>query len=410
MPLTPDRNLVRFAFHPDAVEHNLRAIRSLASADGAAPSPQSPALCAIIKADGYGLGAARLIPPIERAGAEFVGVFSIEEARAVAPLVAAPVLVLGPAWDLDPADHALGAALHDARLHIVVHGHAHLQHLARWSEHNLPEHARALPLHIEVDTGLGRGGASPQEARELVATILATPTLRLAGVMTHFADASLPGGRAGDQQRLFANWIASVIDQLPEHCLIHQASTTTLFAQAGRPIDLVRVGLGLFGCPGVSDPDPRTLATLRGAVSLHGRIVLVRDLPPGSPVGYAGTFVTARPTRLALVPVGYSHGFPRLNDGATAVVLAPDGTPRTAPIIGRIGMDQLALDATDIPEPALGTPGNAPWVRLIGQDTSAPTSLQRVAAAGGMIPHELLCRLGSALRPEVVRGGSAAPA
>lgn len=404
--------MVRFSFHPDAVEHNLAAIRQLARSASdharAAAAPvvtvasRPPILCAIIKSNGYGLGATRLIPAIERSGVESVGVFSIDEARGIAHLVGIPVLVLGPAWELDHRDPALAEAIRSGRLHVVVHGRDHLAHLAGIAQ-QLPPRTPPLPVHIEVDTGLGRGGTGPDDARRLMHEVRGLPALRLAGVMTHFSDASLPGGRAGDQERAFAAWVASVLADLPHDCLIHQASTTTLFAGSERLVDLVRIGLGMFGCGGVGDALPSLHTRLRGAVTLHAPIVLVREVPAGSPIGYGGTFVTARPTRLALVPVGYSHGYPRQNMHAQAMLI---GARRryTIPILGRVGMDQMALDVTDIPADELGTPGNGPMVELIGHEPTGPTSLQAVANASGLIPHELLCHLGNAMRPTVVRG------
>jgi alanine racemase len=400
--------MVQFTFHPDAIEHNIRTIADIAAAAGrgasARPERTPPQLCAIIKANGYGIGAARLIPAIERAGVSAVGVFCTDEARAVAELVDVPVLVLGPAWDLDRDDPALARAIAAGRLHVVAHGLDHLRHLIGVAA-TLPAGAAPLPIHIEVDTGLGRGGAGPDMARHLVQLVRSAPGLRLAGVMTHFADASLPGGRAGDQERAFAQWVASVLAELPHDCVIHQVSTTTLFAGSQQMVDMLRIGLGMFGCGGVADADPALHRQLRGAITLHAPIVLTRDIPAGSPIGYGGTFVTARATRIAIVPVGYSHGFPRLNSNAQAVVLGATGR-HTVPILGRVGMDQMVIDATDLPASDLGSPGKGPMVELIGHDPIGPTSLQAVATAGSMIPHELICRLGNAMRPSIVRGAA----
>lgn len=404
--------MVRFTFHPDAVEHNLATIAQLVASAAqpshdqagaaATSSHRQPLLCAIIKANGYGIGAARLIPAIERAGVAAAGVFSTDEARAIADLLTMPVIVLGPTWDLDHNDPDLAETISEGRLHVVVHGPDHLRSLAAFAS-ALPDDAAPLPLHIEVDTGLGRGGASPDLARQLVGLIRSTPGLRLAGVMTHFSDASLPGGRAGDQERAFAAWVASVLADLPADCLIHQVSTTTLFAGSQRMVDLVRIGLGMFGCSGVTDADAAMTSNLRGALTLHAPIVLTRDVPAGTPIGYGGTFVTARPTRIAIVPVGYSHGYPRLNHNAQAILRSQRGC-YTAAILGRVGMDQMILDATDIPADELGSPGQGPMVELIGHQPTGPASLQAVAAAAGMIPHELICHLGNAMRPSVVRG------
>lgn len=385
-----------------AIEHNVATVRrACARAGGARGSAVS--VCAVLKADGYGLGAVEIARRLERCAVELLAVYSpAGAARLVEAGVTTPVLILMPI-DSVSFDGALYQAARQGRIHVAVHSPEQLEAL----DASAGLLGVRLPVHVEVDTGMSRGGSRPDVATGLLERIASSGSLLLAGVYSHLAGADRDEAFSRAQAAEFGAWLSTVRRLMPPGCATHLANSLGVFRSGALHFDMVRVGLALLGYASEEfrDPEHETLRAeadaLRPAVRWVSRIVHATKIDTGAPVGYGSTWRAMRPTRLGLAPVGYADGYP-LALGNTGVVGLETGAGRRfyAPVVGAVSMDQITVDLTDAP-PGVGV--GSP-VEIIGTDRAAPTHLPRVAAAAGTISHELLCGLSSRVARAYVEG------
>lgn len=287
----------------------------------------SAAVMAVVKADGFGLGAVDVARTALAHGATWLGVTSLAEAL---PLRAAGLDGRILSW-LNPADlDARLATELDVDLAVPT-----LDHLATVTRHR---GARVARVHLQLDTGLARDGAEPRRWAALCRAAAAAQReglIRVVGVMGHLACADQPkhpDNRAGRQRFAWGVAVARSYGLRPAYR--HLASTAAALGDPRSHHTMVRIGVGLAGV----DPSGRT--SLRGALRLTAPLVTVRDVEAGTPVGYGHTWIAPRATRLGLVPVGYADGLPRLASGRSEVLVAG----RRRPVVGRISMDQLVVD------------------------------------------------------------------
>jgi alanine racemase len=377
----------------DALAGNLEAVAALESADGGPLGLER--LCAVVKADGYGLGASRIAAAMHRLGIQRFAAYGLDEAIEVAE--AAPnstVLILQPIRALGSGG-GLPGLLSRGRLHLTAHQVQQVADLAR-------EAARlgvVLPLHLEVDTGMGRGGCGPEEAMDVLAAIAADPRLRLAGLMTHLPDAVGDPISAIERGRRFERFIEEAGDLVPTDAVRHVAATASL-GSASLRFDLVRVGIAWVGygsqaLAGRPDPVP-----LRPIVSWWSRLVQVRRLAAGRTVGYGCTVTTSRETVAGLVPVGYADGLPPIRgDESHRLIVHGRLGPVAVPVLGRMNMDQCVVDLTDV-----GPFDDDAAVEVLSSDPDSPASLDRVAARAGVLPYQILCGLSSRIPRLLVAG------
>lgn len=376
-----------------AVEYNVGVVRRIVG--------PAVGLCAVLKADGYGLGAVRLGRRLAIAGVDMAAVYTTDQARALldAPLPSdVPVLILMPVRELDRADPIYRSLL-TGQVHLTLHDRASYEAVAEIAK----SQGLTIPVHVEVDTGMSRGGASPAEALEIIHLAAANPRLRIAGVFTHCASADSDPVQTGRQAAAFDALLERAGGLLPDDCLIHQASTFGVFRAKRLHRRMVRVGLALLGYAGeeYADPDHVEMleqsADLRPCVRWVSRIVQTKWIETGTPVGYGGTWRAKRRTRLGLIPVGYADGYSRaLSNRARVGVELAGGVKAYVPQVGTVSMDQITVDLTDLPETGLDV---GAWVELVGNDRTAPNHLPALAKAAGTITHDLLCRIG----PRVAR-------
>ena len=427
-----------------AVEHNLGVIRRvIASAKTGHPTGTATGaaglgtvgVCAVLKQDGYGLGAPRLAKRLVGCGVEMLAVYTLDEARVlVEAAIPTPILVLMPVRSIDRTDPVYRHAV-SGKLHVALHDADQLAALGDVAGRL----GAAIPVHMQVDTGLGRGGALPADATKLVEAITRNPRLRLGGVMTHFASPCSDQVFTREQARVFREWIEGVKPMLTaavgaagqvsggggRGIWVHAANSCAVFRSSKYHGNLVRVGQSLYGFVGDDladrkgeevgeDGNPtgaefmREARELRAAVRWTSSIVQVKEIPEGFPVGYGSTWRAPRPTRLALIPVGYADGYARSLSNAGMVGLVgrtweraggtagagseAEGPPIAfVPVVGRVSMDQIVVDVTDAP----GNSGSVGMeVELAGRDRRAPNYLPRLAESAGSITHEMMCRLG----------------
>lgn len=391
-----------------ALDHNMAAIRRLVGSECK--------LCPIVKADAYGLGAARVARRLATAGADMVAVYSLPQAAELgtatsqqAPL-GVPVLVLMPIADIRRGDET-SRMLVSGRLHLTVHDLAQYEALAALAD----QYATVIPVHLEVDTGLSRGGARPDEAARLLDRIAHDCRFHLKGVFTHFANSRADRAGTDAQVALFDDLLAANAHALAADTEVHVASTYALFRHRRYHRSMVRFGLAWAGF-GLEELDGGEMELgddlLRPCVRWRSRVVQVKRIPVGTAVGYGSRWVAKRPSTIGLIPVGYADGFPvcrpDLSSGEgtvqpqrIAVLREVVRGARTeivrefAPVIGAVNMDQITVDLTDLDLLNQEAGGVGLTVELVSPDPSAPNHLPRLAARSGMIPHEMLCRVHS---------------
>ncbi|TVQ32628.1 MAG: alanine racemase [Phycisphaeraceae bacterium] len=378
-----------------AIERNVATMRRVCSAS----QGRSVGVCAVLKADAYGLGAPRVAKRLEIAAVEMVAVFTPDQARSlVESAIRCPILVLMPVRSFNRTD-TLHRALVEGRLHLSVHDEQQLQSLISHTD----RFGLRLPVHVEVNMGMNRGGARPDEAERLLKRIHAHPRLILAGLYTHFPSADTDNSATRELAIAFESWRRSVADSMTDACIVHMANTFGAFRSHELHADMVRIGLALIGYAQeeIADPDACELVEHAGsllpAVRWSSQIVHVSQVSKGETVGYGGAWKAKRRTRLGLVPVGYADGYPlTLSDrGRVGVKIGAEGGAQEtafAPVVGRVSMDQITIDITDLPEDAVGV---GTGVELIGLDREAPNHLPTLARTAGTISHDFLCGLSS---------------
>lgn len=377
-----------------ALDHNLSVIRGMLV--------RGTRLGAVVKADAYGLGAARVARRMA-SQVDMLMVFGLDEAEVVhAAAPSTPVLSLMPCREIDAGGPMHGMLLRGL-LHLAVHDAGQVE--------ALDQVARSLgvrlPLHVEVDTGLGRGGCRPDEATALVARILASPALRLAGAFTHYANAGGSESATDEQRTRFDVWVAQ--GRLPDDCVLHSSSTFAAIRGARFHHQMVRVGLGWTGLAFEGTRDGQHLPQareLKPVFSWRSRVMQVRELPAGATVGYGSRWVARQPSAVGLVPVGYADGYPLLpmdprtlrpaqaERRVVRVQVGEGASARweVAPVVGAVSMDQIAVDLTAVAG-ALPARGVEATVEVVSSDPTAPNHAVRVAAATGQHAYELLCRI-----------------
>jgi len=348
----------------------------------------SPAarLMAVVKADAYGHGLVPAAGAFAWAGADCFGVAEVEEGVRLreAGIAGEIVVLLGVA--------SAGAAEAVAReLSPVVFERMMLDQLSRQAVIQ----GKVVGVHLKIDLGMGRLGLEPAAAGEMAVAINTLPGLRLAGILSHFPLADDPEAAelCREQWGRFQRTAAGLLGDGPagERPLLHMANSAALLRFPETHADMVRPGISLYGyAPADSGLDSagQTLA-LRPAMSLRSRVLQVKELAAGRGVSYGHRFVTTRATRLAVLPLGYAHGYPRGLSGRAEVLIAG----RRVPLRGTICMNACMADITELPEVAVGDE-----VVFMGRQGEEFIGADELAARHGTISYEILCRFGAANR------------
>ncbi|MEJ5913734.1 alanine racemase [Pseudokineococcus sp. 1T1Z-3] len=389
----------------DAIAANTRVLRE--SADGAA-------VMAVVKADGYGHGAVQVARAALAGGATWLGVAHLAEALELrAAGISAPVL----AWLVVPGQDLTAAVAAD--VDVSASAPQTVEALAVAARRT----GRTARVHLKVDTGLSRGGATAHDWPDLVraaARAQAEGALEVVGLWSHLASADDPA--QDGLTRLQAERLAEAADVAGRHGvrppLRHLANSAGTLAHPATRLDLVRAGIAVYG---VSPAPQRGSAADLGlvpAMSLRARLALVKDVDAGEGVSYGHAYTTSAPTRLALVPVGYGDGVPRHASDVGPVGLGG----RRYRIAGRVCMDQVVLDLGEDADARAARAGDE--VELFGTGAGGAPTAQDWADAVGTIAYEIVTRLGArvprryvgalahdhALAPDAVPGGVSATA
>ena len=356
----------------DALEHNVRELKRQAC---------GALLMAVVKANAYGHGATGIARAALAAGADRLGVVCVDEGEELRRAgITAPILVMGHT----PVSQAERAVALDLTTTVGSH------HFAEAVAQRAIERGVTIRVHLKVETGLNRYGLPPEQLLPLAESMRHLPGLDVEGLWTHFATGDEPD--KSYVQRQFRAFTA-VADQLPWIRLRHVANTATVLDMPELSLDMVRVGIGLYGCYPSEDVDRGTL--LRPVMSLKSRVARLRRLDPGESVSYGCTWTAARPSVVALVMCGYGDGLRRTLSNKGSVLVRG----RRAPIVGRIAMDMCVADVTEIPYVALDDE-----VVIIGRQRDDEISAEEVARLSDTISYETLTGI-TARVPRVYRRG-----
>lgn len=341
-------------------------------------------ICAVVKCDAYGHGSEACAQALTEAGAQWFGVTSTDEGVALREAgVSSRVLILVGAWRGEEED-ALRYGL-TSTVHRMEDVEAIAAAAARLG------HRDPVPVHLKLDTGMGRLGLSLNELDRFCERLKTLPQIVLEGVFSHLASAEvLDDAEAQRQQQRFDQAVATLERHSLRPRLRHLANSSAALGRPDTWYNFVRPGMAIYGyeLPLVQhDGQPVTSYVplgLRPAMSWKTRVLSLRDVSAGQALGYSGAYVTAVPARIAVIAAGYGDGlYRRLSPGGWVLIRG-----QRAPILGRISMDLTIVDVTHIPGTELGDE-----VVLIGRSGQQQITAVDHARWSGTIAYEILCNL-----------------
>lgn len=359
-----------------AIANNLRVTRRHIG-----PKPQ---ILAVVKSNAYGLGAVPIAKALQKAGADRFGVTCTNEGIELRESsIRKPILVLTGFW---PGEEK---RFIENRLTPAVTRLDDVRHLERAAKSARLK--SRLRFHLKINSGMNRLGLDPSEIDAFAAAFADCRHLELEGTFTHFASAEDFNARqTDDQEAVFRNCLDRMRSLGVSPGIVHMANSGAICARPSTWADMVRPGAILYGYYQSFDPpqkgqEVRRMLPIEPCLSLRARIIALRELPAGQPVGYSARFVTARPSRIAVINAGYADGIlrQRTNRGCALI------RGRRVPLVGTISMDLTTLDVTDLPDVALGD-----IVTIYGKDGDAAIHVSDVAHEIGTVTSDLLCALG----------------
>lgn len=357
----------------DRIEANLRVLRAQAG---------DARVLAVVKGNAYGHGATAVAKAAMRAGAWGLGVIGVDEGELLRRNgVSAPILVLGS------SEPPLAGRIIEVGLRAVVGSRESALALAAAAR----AAGKAAIVHVKVETGLNRFGLDPDGAAALAEELRRVPGITVEGISSHLASVD-----EGDLDFTMEQYAAfqRCAESLPWVPLRHIASTGGLLDVPGLRLNMVRIGIGLYGH--YPNGEERSHVALLPALALRSRVARVQELEPGQTVGYARTWTAGRPSRIATVMAGYADGIRRVLSNRGSVLV---GGCR-APITGRVAMDMLMSDVTDIPGVSVGDE-----VTLIGEQDAASISAEEIASLSDTISYEVLTGIMARVARLYVQGG-----
>ncbi len=348
------------------IQVDLNAIAENTALLRAAIAP-APHMMAVVKANAYGHGLVPVAQTALKNGADWLGVAIPEEGETLRQAgVEAPILVLG-------AVNERGAeASVRCRLTQTVFDRERVRLLQSAAERL----DMTVDVHVKCDTGMGRIGVrTREELLSVLDEIAACPRVRLTGAFTHFADAD---GESDEYSQRQLQRFEAFRALLPPDILFHAAASAAGIKYPQARYQMVRQGISLYGCAPV-----KGAPLVRPALSWHTEIAYIKTVPAGECISYGCTFQTERETRVATIPVGYGDGYHRALSGKAFLLIGG----HRCPVIGRVCMDQIMADVTDVPEKDcfLGAP-----VVLLGRQGSEEISADELASWAGTISYEML--------------------
>ncbi|MBF0401505.1 MAG: alanine racemase [Magnetococcales bacterium] len=348
-----------------AIQHNFTVARQ-------AVSPKVK-IFPVIKANGYGLGAWPIAQRLMEAGADGFCVALVKEAE---PLRRAGVTL--PMVLLSGLTPGMEEAVVGLQLQPFV-----------FDRHTLPALNRAvgagrpLPLFLKINTGMGRLGLAITEVEAAITELQPLTGLQLAGLVSHLSCADEPNHPENDRQRHRLHQVLTETGLTTS--FVSLANSAALLSRAETHFSWVRPGIMLYGASPFFPTNTGRTIGLRPVVRWLTRILQLSALSAGESVGYSRTFIAQRPSRIAILPVGYADGYNRLLGNQAQVLVAG----HRVPVVGRVSMDMIAIDVTELPQVSVGQ-----LVTLLGSEGEEHIDVEEMAAWRGTIPYEVLCNVG----------------
>jgi alanine racemase len=352
-----------------AIRRNIRALRALL--------PPTTAISAVVKSDGYGHGMEAVSRAAVEEGCRFLIVSTVAEAVALKQIgLDADILIAGPIFP----EEAMEAVAHD-----IVVSIGNLE-IAQAMDSAAARQGKCARIHLKIDTGMGRFGFldDPAHLARNLKALSEFHSLDFEGALTHFSEADEPASDYTLHQDVRFRAALNMLNAAGiSPRWIHAANSGGVVHFRESAFTMTRIGIAMYGVyPGLSDSP---CVELEPAMSLMCRVADIRELPCGSPISYGRTFVTMRPSRLALLPVGYGNGYPRHASGKARIMI----NGQNVPIVGRITMNQVVADITDVSQVQMGD-----WGLFFGRNGNDLLRIENLATAAETIPYEILCNVG----------------
>ena len=362
----------------DAIRSNMINLKSNLKPDAK--------VMAVVKADGYGLGAV----PVAKSVQDLVCGFAVATAEEGLNLrfhgLTGPVLVLGYV-----PEEQFGEVI-DKEIRCAAFSYPEVKKL---SDEAVRRGKKAI-IHLKIDTGMGRIGVKPEDAPGFARACASLPGIVTEGIFTHLATADMADYSPSLVQEEKFKGVLSALEAeglLPP--MVHCGNSAATIWLPDTPGEIFREGISLYGYYPSDEPAARPVK-LTPALSLHSMISFIKEVDGGTPIGYGGTYVTAGKTRVATVPTGYADGYPRSLSSKGKVLIR--GV--YCPIIGRVCMDQFMVDVTAVPEASVRDE-----VVLIGKSGDKEITLEDICLWSGGFHYELLCLLGRRVPRIYTRNG-----
>ena len=352
----------------NAIEHNLKAIKSKVGS--------GTKILSIVKADAYGHGAVKASQTLEQNGTDMFGVaFPGEGIELRKNNITIPILILNPVLSEqieEVIQHSLGVTVNSLDIANEISKTAKKCH-------------RNIRIHVEIDTGMGGAGICPDKALSFIKALLLIENLEIEGVFTHFSSSEEKDKSfTYEQNRKFKEVIKLLDNENISIPLIHAANSAAILDIPDSHFNMVRPGLILYGIfP--SNYVSRNI-DIKQAMSFKTRIINLKQLDPGSVIGYGRSFEIMKQTTVATVPVGYKDGLSRGFSNLGEVLVRG----KRVPIIGRVCMDRCFIDVTNLSSVEIGSE-----VILFGNRGNETISIESAAELIGTIPYEIVCNAGT---------------
>ena len=359
-----------------ALAHNLKVVRQHIG-----PKPE---ILSVVKSNAYGMGAVPVSKALQKAGADRFGVTCGDEGIELRESgIRKPILVLTGFW---PGEENRFIKNHLTPTVTRLEDVRHLERAAKAARVK-----SRLRFHLKINTGMNRLGLLPSEIDCFAKVLADCRHIQLEGTFTHFASAEDFSARQTDEQEeMFRKCLDRMRALGISPGIVHMANSGAICARPSTWADMVRPGAILYGYYQSFDPpqkghEVRERLPIEPSLSLRARIITLRDLPAGQPVGYSARFVTERPSRIAVINAGYADGILRQRTNRGCALLRG----KRAPLVGAISMDLTTLDVTDVPDATLGD-----IVTIYGRDGDAEIQVSDVAREIGTVTSDCLCALG----------------
>lgn len=352
----------------DAIRDNIKETRKIVKPD--------TKIMAVIKADGYGHGAVPIAKEID----DLVDAFAVAIVEEGIELRKAgfqkPILILG----YTAKEQIEEVIAYDITQTVFQY------EMAKAMDEEAGRQGKTAKIHIKLDTGMGRIGFLPrEESLEEIVKIKSLPHINLEGIFTHFACADMIDKASAYQQlREFLEFVEELEKLGIVFPIKHVSNSAGIMEMKNANLDMVRIGISLYGLYPSEEVNPSNLC-LEPAMEIKSHVSFVKELEAGHGIGYGSTFITNRHMKIATIPVGYGDGYPRALSNKGRVLIHG----ASAPIIGRICMDQFMVDVTEITDIKQGDE-----VTLVGRDGQENITVEELANMAYSFNYEFVCNVG----------------